>query len=53
VTDARYRCASCDATSDDYALLDDDTVGGTAACPECREPSLRLARDSQRPASDD
>ncbi|WP_162832657.1 hypothetical protein [Halorubrum tebenquichense] len=40
-----YRCASCDATFDDYVVLDDDSIAGTAACPECRQPSLRLARD--------
>jgi len=43
--DAMYRSASCDWERNDYVVLDDDTAGGTAACPECRQPSIRLARD--------
>jgi len=43
MTDAHYRCANCDATFDDYVVLDDVGEYGTAACPECRQPSLRLA----------
>jgi len=43
--DAMYRSASCDWERNDYVVLDDDTAGGTATCPECRQPSIRLARD--------
>jgi hypothetical protein len=42
--DPFYPCSACEWTGDDYHLLDTDSSGGTAACPECKQPTLRLAR---------
>ena len=33
--DPLYRCADCDWTGDDYEIVADGSVGGTAVCPDC------------------
>lgn len=43
-TDAMYRCKECGWQGDEYELLDDGSVAGTAVCPEC-EGQLTLNYD--------
>ena len=30
-----YKCTECGWRGDEYLVIDDGTIGGTAVCPEC------------------